>query len=73
MPPAVTGLVEKEIQVLRLICQQQTSAGIGDQLCMSVRTVEGYRERLYEKTGAKNTAGLVVYALRHRITDLAEL
>ncbi len=73
VPPAGTGLVEKEVQVLRLICQQKTSAEIGDQLCMSARTVEGYRERLYDKTGAKNTAGLVVYALRHRIADLAEL
>jgi DNA-binding NarL/FixJ family response regulator len=73
VPPAVTGLVEKEVQVLRLICQQKTSAEIGDRLCMSARTVEGYRERLYDKTGAKNTAGLVVYALRHRIADLEEL
>ncbi len=69
----VTALVEKEIQVLRLICQQKTSAEVGDHLCMSARTVEGYRERLYEKTGARNAAGLVVYALRHHIADLDRL
>ena len=37
---------------------------IGEQVNLSSRTVEGYRERLLEKMGVHNTAGLVVYAIK---------
>lgn len=57
-----TDLSEREQEVLRLICQEFTSQEIADKLFISKRTVEGHRNRLLEKIGAKNTAGLVVYA-----------
>lgn len=56
------SLTEREQDVLRLICEECTTSEIADRLCLSPRTIEGYRNRLLEKTGAKNTAGLVVYA-----------
>jgi DNA-binding NarL/FixJ family response regulator len=42
---------------------------IADQLFISSRTVEGHRNSLLLKTGAKNTAGLVVYAIESKIVD----
>lgn len=53
-----------EIQVMRLICKQLTTQEISDEICRGIRTVEGYRRNLLQKTGAKNIAGLVVYAIR---------
>ncbi|MGB3617814.1 MAG: response regulator transcription factor, partial [Catalinimonas sp.] len=66
-PVEAPDLNDRESDVLRLVCEELTSAEIADKLCLSVRTVEGYRSRLFEKTGAKNTAGLVLYAIRHNL------
>lgn len=58
-------LSDREKEVLRLICQEKTSQEIADQLYISVRTVDGHRRNLQEKTGAKNIAGLVMYAVKN--------
>ena len=58
-------LTEREMEVLKLICQEMTTIEIGKTMYLSARTIEGYRTRLLEKTGAKNIAGLVVYAARN--------
>jgi DNA-binding CsgD family transcriptional regulator len=52
-------------EVLQLICQELTTNEIGDQLCLSPRTVETYRKNLLEKIGARNTVGIVLFALKH--------
>lgn len=57
----------REIEVLDLICREYTATEIADKLDLSPRTVEGYRSKLIDKTGAKNTAGLVVYALKNNL------
>lgn len=57
-------LGEREMEVLELICKELTTAEIADKIHLSPRTVEGYRNRLLEKTKARNTAGLVVYAAK---------
>lgn len=63
-------LNEREIEVLKLICQECTNAEIADKLFLSVRTVEGYRTRLFEKIGSKNIVGLVIYAAKNGIISL---
>jgi len=63
-------LTEKEIQILELICKQFTAAEIGNQLSLSVRTIEGYRRKLLEKTNSKNLAGLVVFALKNNLVSI---
>lgn len=60
-------LTEREIDVLRLICDGYTNTEIGEKLCLSPRTVDGHRTRIMERTGAKNTAGMVVYAMRFEL------
>ncbi|HEX6332621.1 MAG TPA: response regulator transcription factor [Flavisolibacter sp.] len=62
---------EKEIQVMRYICEELTTKEIAANMHLSVRTIEGYRDRIQEKINAKNSAGIVVYAIRNKIYDLS--
>lgn len=59
--PAIT---DRELEVLKLICQEMTTTAIADQLFLSERTVETHRRNLMEKLGAKNTAGMVFRAFK---------
>ena len=63
-------LNEREIEVLKLICEECSNTEIADKLFLSVRTVEGYRTRLFEKIGSKNVAGLVIYAVKNGIITI---
>ncbi len=58
-------LSEREKEVLKLICEGMSTAEISDKIFLSPRTVEGHRLRILEKTGTKNTAGMVAYAFRN--------
>ncbi|RYD56596.1 MAG: response regulator transcription factor [Sphingobacteriales bacterium] len=64
-----TKLSEKETEVLKLICQEYTTAEIGKAVFLSPRTVEGIRANLLEKIGVRNTAGLVMYAVKNGIVS----
>lgn len=63
-------LTEREIQILELIVKQYTNQQIADELYISIRTVDSHRRNLLQKTGAKNTAGLVTYAIKHDLVEL---
>lgn len=54
----------RETEVLQLLCQEYSNLEIADRLFLSARTVEGYRTRLFEKIGARNVVGLVIYAVK---------
>jgi len=60
----VLSLSDKEKEIVQLICKQCTTKEIGEQLFMSPRTVEGYRLKILEKLEAKNTAGIVIAAIK---------
>jgi two-component system response regulator NreC len=66
-------LTSREIEVLNLICKQLTAPEIADRLSLSIRTVDGHRANLLEKTNARNTAGLVLFAIKNRLLDPADL
>jgi DNA-binding NarL/FixJ family response regulator len=61
---------EREIEVLKLVCQEYSNHEIADKIFLSVRTVEGYRARLFEKTKSKNLVGLVIFAIKAGIIDI---
>jgi DNA-binding NarL/FixJ family response regulator len=63
-------LNEREVEVLKLVCQEYSNQEIADKIFLSVRTVEGYRARLFEKTGSKNLVGLVIYAIKRGIINV---
>jgi DNA-binding NarL/FixJ family response regulator len=67
------SLSERETEILKLICRQKTAKEIGEQLFTTPRTIEGHKNNLFAKTGTKNIAGLVVYAIKHHIITLDEL
>lgn len=62
-----TDLTEREVEVLDLICREYTNPEIAEKLYISVRTVDAHRRNLLQKTGARNTAGLVRYAIKHNL------
>lgn len=64
-----SDLTERELEVLDLICQQYTTEEIGEKLFLSKRTIEGYRNKLLEKTNTKNTAGLIVHCINKGIIN----
>jgi DNA-binding NarL/FixJ family response regulator len=62
-------LTEREQEVLKLICEEKTAAEIGKEIFLSPRSVEGIRQRLIEKVGVRNSAGLVMFAVKNGIVD----
>lgn len=67
---ALEELSTRETEVLKLICQEHTNQEIADKLFLSKRTIESHRQRILEKIGAKNTVGIVVYAIANNIHSL---
>lgn len=58
---------EREIQIIKLICEQYANKEIAAMLELSVRTIEGHREKIQEKIKARNTAGIVIFAIKNGI------
>ena len=63
-------LSEREIEILVGICQGLSTQEIADKLFISKRTVDKHRANILEKSGCKNTASLVVYAIKNRLVQV---
>jgi len=63
-------LSEREKEVLEHICKGYSNQEIADMLFISKRTVEKHRAALLDKTGAKNTASLVMFAIENKLVEL---
>jgi DNA-binding NarL/FixJ family response regulator len=66
----LTGLSNRERQVLQLVVEGKTSAYIAEQLDLSPKTVETYRSRIKYKLDLHDTPSLVKFAIRHGLTSL---
>lgn len=62
-----SALKEREIEFIRHACSEKTYKEIADEMFLSPKTIEGYRDALFEKLNLKNRTGLVLYAIRHKI------
>ena len=62
-------LTEREMEVLKMICEEKTAGEIAKEIFLSPRSVEGIRQRLIEKVGVRNMAGLVMFAVKNGIVD----
>ncbi|MCD8741411.1 response regulator transcription factor [Mucilaginibacter roseus] len=60
----------RELEFLRLAGTELTYKEIADQMCVSVRTVDGYRDQLFEKLQIKSRVGLVLYAIKNKMIEL---
>ena len=63
------NLNDKDILILKLMCEEKSTKEIADIVDLSPRTVEAIRDKLKVKTGAKSTAGLIMYAVKNNLLD----
>lgn len=66
----VDTLSKREKEILLLICKELSTLEIANLLFLSERTIDGHRLKLLQKTDAKNTAGLVVFAIKNALFDV---
>lgn len=70
LKPVQETLTDRERDILDLICKEYNNIEIAQILFISVRTVEGHRNNLLTKTNSRNTAGLVLFAIRHELFEM---
>ena len=63
----VSALKEREIEFIKHACTEKTYKEIADEMCLSYKTIEGYRNALFEKLNLRNRTGLVIYAIKNKI------
>ncbi len=63
----VIALNEREREFLKLACSELTYKEIADIMCLSPRTIDGYRENLFERFGIKSRVGLVLFAMEKKL------
>lgn len=68
--PLFAKLTDRELQFLRLACSEKTYQQIADEMFVSERTVDGYREALCKKLKMNTRVGLVMFAIKNKIVDL---
>jgi len=65
--PQDISLSKKELEFIILCCSELTYKEIADKMCVSPRTVDNYRESLFQKLNLKSRTGLVLYAIKHSL------
>jgi DNA-binding NarL/FixJ family response regulator len=60
-------LKEREVEFIKLACTEKTYKEIADGMCLSPKTIDGYREHLFQKLEIKTRIGLVLYAIKNKI------
>lgn len=63
-------ITDRERQFLKLLCTEMTYKEIADSMNLSPKTIEGYRETLFNKLNVKNRIGLAIYAIKNDIYEV---
>lgn len=63
-------LTDREIAIINLICLSFTNYQIAEKLCLSYDTIKWHRSNLLAKTGCRNTAGLVLFAIKNSLIEI---
>ncbi|HYG49567.1 MAG TPA: response regulator transcription factor [Flavobacteriales bacterium] len=66
----IPQLSERELVFLKYTCSDFTYKEIADKMCLSIKTIDGYRNALFEKLDVKSRTGLAIYAIKHKIVTL---
>lgn len=61
------ALTDREIEIVKLICEQKTNKEIGEILFISARTVDHHKTNIFTKIGTKTTIGIVMFAMQTRL------
>ncbi len=65
----VASLTDREIEIVKLICEQKTNKEIGEILFISARTVDNHKNDIFAKIGTKTTIGIVMFAMQTKIIN----
>lgn len=63
-------LKERELEFLKLACTDDTYVQIADKMCLSPKTVDHYREALFEKFNVRSRVGLVLFAIKNKLVSM---
>lgn len=63
-------LKTKDLEFLKLACTEMTYKQIAEKMCLSPRTIDGYRDELFAELGVKSRVGLVLFAIRNGIAHV---
>jgi two-component system invasion response regulator UvrY len=66
----VLSLNERELEFMKLVCTEWTYKEIADRMYLSPRTIDGYRDALFEKLNVRTRVGLAMYAVKNGIVSL---
>jgi two-component system invasion response regulator UvrY len=70
-PGRTPALKEREIEFMKLVCSELTYKEIAEQMNLSPRTVDGYRDDLFQKLGVKSRVGLVIFAVKSNLVHFS--
>jgi DNA-binding NarL/FixJ family response regulator len=65
-----SSLSERELEILKFICESLTNEQIAEKINISIDTVKWHRANILSKTGCSNTAGLVIYAIKSKLIEI---
>jgi two-component system invasion response regulator UvrY len=68
--PEMIKITEKEKEFLRLVCTELSYKEISEKMFLSPRTIEDYRNSLYEKLNVRTRMGLAMYAIKNKIVEV---
>lgn len=65
----IPSLTSRETTLLKYICQGLSNKELADNMLVSIKTVESYKTKLMEKADVKNTSGLIIWAIKHKLVS----
>jgi len=69
---SLLNITEQEAHFLELLCADKSYREIADEMCVSVRTIDNYRDNLFKKLDIKTRVGLVLFAIKQGIANIHE-
>ena len=67
---AASELTEREVEILKLVCESNTNEQIAEKINLSYDTVKWHRSNILSKTGCTNIAGLVIFAIKNQLIEI---
>lgn len=64
------SLTDNELILLKFVCSEKTYKEIAEEMSLSPKTIDGYRDSLFKKLGVKTRVGLVMYAIKNKVHEL---
>jgi len=64
---------DRDLEIIRLICKEETSKSIASKICLSKRSVENIRQQIMRDMGVVSIAGMVIYAIKNNLVNIEEL